>query len=73
MQTLYFRLALSYERCEPLYLTSTQNVIVLADNGKRVQLPAKNLRPFIQHNGIHGRFRLIITDTNKISSLEKIV
>jgi hypothetical protein len=44
----------------------------LADNGKRIRLPAKNLRPFVQRNGLQGRFRLLVTPENKIHSLERI-
>lgn len=72
MDSFFFKLALSYERCESLYKPGNNTVIVLADNGKRIQLPAKNLRPFVQRSGLHGRFRLMITANNKIHSLEKI-
>lgn len=72
MHSYFFKLALTYERCESLYQPGNNTVIVLAENGKRIQLPAKNLRSFVQRNGLHGRFRLMITASNKIHSLEKI-
>lgn len=72
MHSYFFNLRLSYERCESLYRPGNNSVVVLAENGKRIQLPAKNLRPFVQRNGIQGRFRLLVTPENKIHSLEKI-
>jgi hypothetical protein len=72
MHSYFFNLRLSYERCESLYRPDNISVVVLADNGKRIRLPAKNLRPFVQRNGLQGRFRLLVTPENKIHSLERI-
>ena len=72
MQTFYFSLSLDYELCERLYLPSVNTVVVTADNGKRVQLPARNLRPHVSPIGLKGRFRLIIDDNNKITSFERV-
>jgi len=72
MHSYFFNLRLSYERCEGLYRPDNISVVVLADNGKRIRLPAKNLRPFVQRNGLQGRFRLLVTPENKIHSLERI-
>jgi hypothetical protein len=43
-----------------------------SDCGKRVQLPVKNLRPFIESHGLRGRFRLVVNDVNKIDSFVKV-
>ncbi|GAC17347.1 DUF2835 family protein [Paraglaciecola arctica] len=72
MQTFYFTLSLKYELCERLYIPGTNTVVMRADNGKRIQLPVRNLRPHVSPIGIKGRFRLIIDDNNKIKSFEKI-
>ncbi len=72
MQTYYFSLSLEYELCERLYLPTVNTVVVTADNGKRVQLPVKNLRPFVSPIGIKGRFRLIVNQQNKIISFERV-
>ena len=73
MQTFYFSLSLDYELCERLYLPTVNTVVVTAENGKRVQIPARNLRPHVSPIGIKGRFRLIIDDSNKIQSFERMV
>ena len=72
MQTFYFSLSLKYELCEQLYIPGINTVVMTADNGKRIQLPVKNLRPRVSPIGISGRFRLVIDDNNKIQSFEKI-
>ncbi|MEP1446830.1 MAG: DUF2835 family protein [Paraglaciecola sp.] len=72
METFYFTLSLKYELCEQLYKPGINTVIMQADNGKRIQLPVKNLRPHVSPIGIKGRFRLMIDGNNKIKSFEKI-
>ncbi|MFQ3197440.1 MAG: hypothetical protein ACJAUL_000907 [Paraglaciecola sp.] len=72
MHCYFFNLQLSYARCETLYRPDNNSVVVVAENGKRIQLPATNLRPFVQRNGIQGRFKLLVTPTHKIHSLEKM-
>jgi hypothetical protein len=72
MQTFYFTLSLKYDLCERLYVPGINSVIVKDDNGKRIQLPVRNLRPHVSPIGIKGRFRLMIDEDNKIMSFEKI-
>ena len=72
MQTFYFTLSLKYELCERLYVPGINTVVMTADNGKRIQLPTKNLRPHVSPIGIKGRFRLMIDENNKVKSFEKI-
>ena len=72
MQSYYFTLSLNYEDCLHLYQPGKNAVIMTSDCGKRVQLPVKNLRPFIDRNGLCGRFRLIVDGLYKVSSFEKL-
>ncbi|MFT4995166.1 MAG: hypothetical protein ACI965_002208 [Paraglaciecola sp.] len=72
MQSYYFNLSLAYDLCVALYQPGRNTVVITAEDGKRVQLPVQNLRPFIQRHGLRGRFRLIIDDQNKVKSFEKI-
>ncbi|MDM7860879.1 DUF2835 family protein [Alteromonas sp. ASW11-36] len=62
----------SYAQCEHLYMREHNTVVVTTTSGVRVQLPTKNLRPFVGPNGIQGTFRLVTTADNKILSLTKI-
>lgn len=72
MHTYYFSLALSYEECRSLYLPKCNAVVVTEEQGKRIQIPAKNLRPFVSQTGLRGRFRLLINNEKKLVSLDKV-
>ncbi|GGO69477.1 DUF2835 family protein [Bowmanella pacifica] len=72
MKIYFFNLRLSYEECRPLYLGTVQNMIVRTDSGERVQLPVANLRPYVEMQGLQGRFRLMVNEQNKIHSLERV-
>lgn len=72
MQTYYFSLSVSYDDCQVLYVPGNNAVIITDDNGKRIQLPSKNLRPFVSPFGLKGRFRLQTSRDNKIVNLQKI-
>jgi hypothetical protein len=71
MQSYYFTLSLPYDRCLYLYQPGKNSVIITSDCGKRVQLPVKNIRPFIQRHGLNGRFHLVINNDNKVVSFKK--
>ena len=72
MQVYYFSIRLSYDECERLYLPGINAVILTDEQGKRVQIPTKNLRPFVSPLGIAGRFRLLVDQNNKLKSFEKM-
>lgn len=71
-QNYFFTLNVSYEKCITLYQAGNNSVILRSDSGEKIQLPTKNLRPFIQRNGLIGRFRLVIDSNNKVQSFDKI-
>lgn len=72
MKSYFFRLSLPYHECENLYRPSIPTVLITAETGERVQIPTKNLRPFVGREGLSGRFRLLINSENKIKSFEKV-
>jgi hypothetical protein len=72
MHSYYFTLSLAYKDCERLYHPGNNSVVITDDKGKRVQLPVKNLRPFVQRDGLHGRFRLVVNGENKVNSFERV-
>ena len=72
MQSVSFLLSISAETYLQYYKGTVKAVVVKAEDGRRIQFPAKSLIPFIQANGIHGRFRLIFDKNHKFRKLEKI-
>ncbi len=72
MHIYYFSLALNYEECRALYSPKYNAVVVTEEQGKRIQIPAKNLRPFVSQTGIRGRFRIQVNNERKLLSLDKM-
>ncbi|MBC3767499.1 DUF2835 family protein [Neptunicella marina] len=72
MKSYFFQLSLSYQQCENLYRPGINSVLLRAESGEKVRLPSSNLRPYTQSNGIHGRFRLLVSDNNKVKSFERV-
>ncbi|XOV77931.1 MAG: DUF2835 family protein [Aestuariibacter sp.] len=72
LQAYYFQLNVTYQECERLYMPGNNTCLMRAENGARIQVPSKNLRPFVTSLGIKGRFRLITDKNNKLKSFEKI-
>jgi hypothetical protein len=72
MKVYFFSIEVTYAECEKLYSSSSNSAVLTADSGERVQLPIVNLRPYVDRQGLNGRFRLIIDDKNKVKSFNKI-
>lgn len=71
MHAYYFTLHISRSDYLRYYQGSAARVIVKAQDGRSLSLPAANLRPFVSHEGIHGTFRLIVNDQQRLQSLER--
>jgi len=71
-QQVRFAIRISVEDYIYYYKGQATQVIVNADDGRRVQFPAGCLQPFVLHDGINGIFRLRFDANNKLIGLEKI-
>jgi len=72
MQGIIFSISLSPEKYLHYYRGSAKNIIVRAEDGRRIQFPASALQPFIKKDGVHGRFRLIFDHQNKLQKIEQV-
>ncbi|MBF0255457.1 MAG: DUF2835 domain-containing protein [Gammaproteobacteria bacterium] len=45
---------------------------VVAEDGRRIQFPARHLRPFVTPEGIFGRFEMILDENNRFVSLKRV-
>ncbi|MDP5040417.1 MAG: DUF2835 domain-containing protein [Paraglaciecola sp.] len=72
MQTYYFSIKASYDECLKLYQPGNNAVVIIDEQGTKIQIPIKNLRPFVSPTGIRGRFRLQVSGANKLVSFEKM-
>jgi len=71
-QQVRFAIRISAEDYIYYYRGQAKQVIVNADDGRRVQFPASCLQPFVLHDGINGVFRLRFDANNKFVGIEKI-
>jgi hypothetical protein len=67
-----FSLDLSSDEYLRYYRGSAQSVLVQAEDGRRVRLPAANLRPFLLADGIRGRFELSLNDNNSLLNIRRL-
>ncbi len=72
VQKLTFSISLSAEQFLRYYRGSAHSVIVRADDGRRIQLPANSLRPFVGKDGIYGRFQLSLDENNRIITIDRL-
>lgn len=68
-----FNLGMSYQEfCDVYYSKGYRQVVVTTVNGTRVALPAGRLIPFIDTQGIHGRFLLQVDEQQKFVGLKRL-
>lgn len=53
-----FRLAIPADTWLAYYRGAARDVVARAEDGRTVRFPARLLRPFVGHDGVHGAFRL---------------
>jgi len=71
IRVFYVNLSVSRDEFQKLYTGHASSVRAQATNGQVINFPARNLMPFLLHNGVHGRFKLCVDHNNKLVSLEK--
>ena len=67
-----FWIKLSQEQFLRYYQGSAGAVQVHSECGKRLSFPARHLRPFMTHFGIHGRFQLTVSAEHRFIELKKL-
>lgn len=67
-----FRLAIEAEALLGVYRGELARLSVLTEQGVRVELAISHLRPFIQRNSVHGRFRLKTDENHRFLDLERL-
>ena len=72
MKTYYFSVAIPTKRWLLYYSGDIQTLIVATTTGLTLSLPAFRLRPYTSSAGLHGSFKLVLTDQNGFFSLEKL-
>jgi hypothetical protein len=72
MPSLVLDIALSAEKLLAVYQGRADRVLVFSRDGRRVSLPARHLRPFLEHAGVYGSFRLDFSDSGELLGLHRL-
>ncbi|MGR5152394.1 DUF2835 domain-containing protein [Photobacterium swingsii] len=72
MNAFTFSVNISYQAYLNHYSGAASSVVVITDNGIRLQLPASRFRPFLSQIGVKGRFRVEVNAQNKIENIYQI-
>ena len=72
LNSYFFSLDISYTECQSLYSGTFYNVVLIAENGVKVQVPINLLKQHITSRGIYGRFRLLTDQNNKAVAFERL-
>ncbi|MGR5143840.1 DUF2835 domain-containing protein [Photobacterium sp. DNB23_23_1] len=72
MKAYTFSMHITYQQFLQHYSGAASHVLVMTENGLRLQLPAARLRPFLTQLGIRGRFRVMVSEANKLQAIEQI-
>ncbi len=72
MREVRFNLNISREKYHQLLQDQIKAVIVTTHNGRRIQFATHHLRQFLTQTGIHGQFRIVFSDKNKMIRMERI-
>ena len=72
MKNYTFSVNISYQAYLNHYSGAASTVLVVTDNGLKLQMPASRFRPFLSQLGVKGRFRVSVNAQNRLETLERI-
>ena len=72
MQKIRFSLYIPAEDYLRYYQGMASQVSVIAEDGRRIQFPARHLRSYIGPSGILGRFEMVLDSDNRFIALNRI-
>ncbi|MCB1845018.1 MAG: DUF2835 domain-containing protein [Halioglobus sp.] len=72
MKSLVLRLAIRSDELLCLYNGHARVVATVAESGQTVRFPANILREHVDHDGVHGRFRIDFSETGKFSAMTRL-
>ncbi len=71
-QLIRFSLQISYDQYLQVYQGIAKNISVIADDGRRIAFPARNIQSFLTKEGVNGFFEMELTADNKFVRIKKL-
>jgi hypothetical protein len=70
--TVRFRLAIPAAEFLRHYQGTARQILVTADDGRRINFPAEHLRAFVTRTGVEGEFELRFDRRQRFVSLKRL-
>ena len=67
-----FSINLTKKEAEQIYQGRAKYLLVVTDDGLKLQFPITNFRAFVSEQGIQGRFRAETDEQHRLLKLEKL-
>ena len=71
-KTFQFTLSIPAVEYLSYYKGSARWVQVISSDGRRVRFPASALRPFVDEDGVEGRFEMMVDENHKLVTLRRL-
>lgn len=71
IESISLNLKISVDEMEKYYRGSAQQIIAVAEDGRRVQFPASAVRRFVTRDGVRGRFLLLVDEHGKLVEMRR--
>ena len=71
MEHFTVELHISMQEFQAWYAGAVTSIQAVDENGLKLRFPARILRPFLRHEGIHGRFLITINENRRFHSIQQ--
>lgn len=72
MQRIRFSIHIPTSELLRYYQGHASQVLVIAEDGRRIRFPIHHLRPFVEADGISGRFEMQLDRDNRCQTLSRL-
>ena len=72
MPRMFFNLNIPASEYQSFYNGIYKVILARAENRQRLQFPANELRKFVSHTGVQGRFEITFSADHKLLELKKV-
>ncbi|MGN1392967.1 MAG: DUF2835 family protein [Succinivibrionaceae bacterium] len=71
-KVFYFSISLTSDEVLAIYRGVIRRIMVITDSGLRLEISANHFKSFTTREGIKGRFKLVLSETNAFVSISKV-
>jgi len=72
MKIYKFSLSLTAEEVKLYYSGERKYVHIMGKSGPSIQFPANQIRQFVTHDGVHGKFEIKVDKNHKLIAIRRV-